>query len=91
MKDIKLIDGKRILLIEQNDLDRTHGLVHQNQVKSLVNVSRAFYDVIIINIPSSGGLKFLPKWLRGYKFRSERGEWGGSHWILEKDEREMFI
>ena len=91
MKDIRLMGGKRILLIEQDDLDRTHGFVHQNQVRSLVNVSRAFYDVIIINIPSSRGLTILPKWLREFKFRVERGEQGGSYWILEKDEREVFV
>jgi len=90
MKDINLRDGKRILLLEQKDLDRTMGIAHDQNVRQLVGVSRAYFDIVLVNVSSRNGPQVLPKWLREMRFRPMDGP-GGSYWILEKDEEERFV
>ena len=48
MKVITLRDGTRILLLEQKDLDRTLGVIHDQTVRKSLDVARAGLIYVVV-------------------------------------------
>jgi len=91
MKDIKLRDGKRILIIESDDINKKKSdLTHLNNIKKLFSSSRAFFDVVIVLVSSRSGRVVLPVWMRNSPLKPHRGQMS-SYWMMELDERLRWV
>ena len=85
MFDIKLSDGKKVLIIDLDDLSsRTHDW--GRGVRSIFECVRATHQIILVLVSPSPGLRVLPKWMRDYVsagiLRPHKGDFG-SCYIME--------
>jgi len=85
MFDIKLSNGKRVLIIDLDDLSsRTHDW--GRGVRSIFECVRVTHQIILVLVSPSLGLPALPKWMRDYVvmgiLRPQKGDLG-SYYIME--------
>ena len=73
--------GKQILIIEREDLVGETG-----NLKRVFESGRAFFDMIVVISSTRMGRRVLPKWMRDFPLSPERGDLGGSYWVMVKDE-----
>jgi len=85
MFDINLSDGKRVLIIDLDDLySRTHDW--GRGVRHVFECARATHQIVLVLVRPSLGFMALPKWMRDYVrmgiLRPHKGDFG-SCYIME--------
>ena len=84
MFDIKLADGKKVLIIELNDLSKRIRI--GNIAEKAFMASMAYFQVILVLVSPSLGIKAIPKWMRDHVrmgiLRPQKGDFG-SCYIME--------
>ncbi|MBA7599862.1 hypothetical protein ES703_06907 [subsurface metagenome] len=91
MKDIKLRDGKRILIIESDDINKKKSdLTHLANIQKLFLSCRSSFDVVIILVSSRSGCGVLPRWMRDSPLKPHRGQMS-SCWMMELDDQLRWV
>jgi hypothetical protein len=85
MRDVVLNEGRRLLIIEDADINARTDMIHLKRVENIIESSRAFYDAIIVLSSTKRGKAALPRWMRGLPLHSRIGRFGHSFWVMEKD------
>lgn len=89
MKDFKLMDGKRILIIEHGDIN-TKDMAHSGNIQKLFLTCRVKFDVVVVLTSTRSGRRVLPRYMRDSPLKPHDGQLT-SCWIMEKDERERWV